>query len=262
MKKEVQPNGYVVWENDKIVAIATGFQESSSNAKTGELIQIWLIVKQVRPWEAVTKGLDSIICFDCKHMGKIVNGKLEGRDCYVLPFQAPSAIYDAWKNGNYPKLKSFEVFNGKLVRFGAYGEPVLIPFPIVRDIANRARGWTGYTRRWQDPLMQGYKNYFMASCDPENYARALELGWRPFVVRPYKSEPIPGLAICPASEEYRDRFKIGEYKIGRKKTAIYSKPLINCEDCMLCAGSSVRARGIQIENHSQIGKKLSLREAA
>lgn len=42
MKKS---NGYVIYEDTFRVVIATGFKTKSANIKTGNMIQIWILVK-------------------------------------------------------------------------------------------------------------------------------------------------------------------------------------------------------------------------
>ena len=69
-----------------IVVIAT---TGSKNAKTGNMLQTWILRADVPPVQATKTGEDYSICGDCPHRGA-VTGK---RSCYVLPFQAPLKIY-------------------------------------------------------------------------------------------------------------------------------------------------------------------------
>ena len=131
-------NGFIFHESEDIVCIATF---NSSNRKTGDEVQTWILYKHEAPNIAIDTGKDEAICGDCKHRGivlslddatiyanqlptakkkallkRIDDKKVKGlnsinidRKCYVLVFQAPLNIYKAWKNGNYPTLTPKQV---------------------------------------------------------------------------------------------------------------------------------------------------------
>lgn len=192
--------GYVLHESDTVVVIAT---LKSKNRKTGPMVQVWILHRNVSPIDAVKLGLDSVVCFDCGHRAKGGVG-FEERTCYVN-LRSPQAIWKAYRRGRYPQL-AFEgysaVFGERKVRFGAYGEPVLIPVGMLWEIISHSRGWTGYTHQWRRPEFAQYRAYLMASCDSaEDYKLAHEMGWRTFRVRS-KDEPLlEGEISCPASDE-------------------------------------------------------------
>jgi len=210
-------NGYILHEDSQILVIATCFTRRSNNPKTGDMIQIWILGRAENPVAAVKSGQDSIVCFDCKHRG--MNGK--DRTCYVRVANAPLGIWKAYQRGNYPTLAIGDyarVFNGRTIRFGAYGDPVLIPLPIVTELARVAHGHTGYTHQWKLERYQDYKQYLMASCDnPREWDEAKSLGWRTFRVRSENGALLPREIICPASPE------------GGKRST--------CERCRLCSGT-------------------------
>ena len=93
-------NGRVIWEGFSpidgapIVLIATGFTEKSSNRKTGDEIQTWILRRDVNPVVANNEGLDESICGGCPHR-KINNGT-----CYVNVGQAPNAIWTCYTSGS------------------------------------------------------------------------------------------------------------------------------------------------------------------
>jgi hypothetical protein len=123
MNTKSAPKGHILYQNSDVVVIAT---LESENRKTGNMIQIWILCANVSPVEGVKTGLDSIVCGDCKHRG---NG-FSDRACYVNVGQGPNAVYRAFAKGSYPylpKTRYAEVFCGRTVRFGAYGDPVHIP---------------------------------------------------------------------------------------------------------------------------------------
>jgi hypothetical protein len=175
-------NGFVIHEDSARVIIATGFSKASDNRKTGDMIQIWILCKAVDPVEAIKQGLDRLICGSCIHRG---DGAGSGRSCYVNAGQAPLGIWRAWKAGRYPTLQFMDIFAGRKVRFGAYGDPTHIPLSLALAIAGVASGWTGYTHQWRKPSLQGWKTLLMASVDTTaELLIARSMGWSTFRVTP------------------------------------------------------------------------------
>jgi hypothetical protein len=214
-------NGFILHEDRDRVIIATGFSSPSDNRKTGDMIQIWILVKAVDPVRAIKEGLDRLICGSCVHRG---NGDGSGRSCYVNVGQAPLGIYRAWKAGRYPTLQFMDCFAGRKVRFGAYGDPTHIPLSLALAIAGVASGHTGYTHQWRKPSLQGWRQILMASVDTTaELVIARSMGWSTFRVG---SEASVGESLC-ASE-----------RIG---TA--------CAECLLCAGARNGLESVHIPPH-------------
>lgn len=175
-------NGFILHEDSARVIIATGFSNPSDNRKTGDMIQVWILVKSVDPVEAIKSGLDRLICGSCVHRG---NGDGSARSCYVNVGQAPLGIYRAWKAGSYLPLPSVSVFTGRRVRFGAYGDPTWIPLSLALAIAGVASGHTGYTHQWRKPSLQPWRQLLMASVDTTaELLIARSMGWSTFRVTP------------------------------------------------------------------------------
>ena len=173
-------NGYVIHEDSQRVIIATGFSKASDNRKTGDMIQIWILVRSVDPVEAIKQGLDRLICGSCVHRG---DGSGGGRSCYVNAGQAPLGIWRAWRAGRYPVLQWMDIFAGRRVRFGAYGDPTHMPLSLALAIAGVSSGWTGYTHQWRKPSLQGWKQLLMASVDTTaELLIARAMGWSTFRV--------------------------------------------------------------------------------
>ena len=214
-------NGFVLHEDTLRVIIATGFSHASDNRKTGDMIQIWILVKSVDPVEAIKQGLDRLICGSCVHRG---DGHGKERSCYVNVGQAPLGIWKAWKAGNYAPLRSLEVFTGRKVRFGAYGDPTHIPLSLALAIAGVSSGWTGYSHQWRKPSLQAWKSLLMASVDSvAELVIARSMGWSTFRVG---SEASTGESLC-ASEA-----------IGTP-----------CSVCLLCAGARGGLENVWIPPH-------------
>ena len=136
------PKGFVLHEGispfdgQDIVSIATCH---SSNRKTGDMVQVWILPKDINPLDAVKQGLDTCICGHCPHRGTGTK-----RTCYVNVGQAPVNIWKTYKKGVYPQITSYQdVFEDRVVRFGAYGDPSFIPDGVV---ANRNPRWANVLR--------------------------------------------------------------------------------------------------------------------
>jgi hypothetical protein len=113
-----------------------------------------------------------------------------------------------------------------LVRFGVYGEPVLLPFDYIPRLVKLTRSYTGYTHQWHKDEYQIYKAYFMASTHGSiSQAVANGMGWRVFNVG------ITDDGInCPASKE-----------AGKKTT---------CAKCALCGGTEGKGKtNVFIKQH-------------
>lgn len=171
---------------------------------------------------------DSANCLDCPFSFNQNSGKSGG--CYTHKgFQRMGLIAilrslnKRYKTG-YGKM-TFDKFLAiasaydlDMVRFGAYGEPVLLPLDMVAKLTSLVdkKRWTGYTHQWNKPEFAPYAAYFQASChNAFEAAIAKDMGWRSFVVVP---EHIDGAVNCPASKE-----------AGNKTT---------CSQCSLCNGTS------------------------
>lgn len=216
-------NGYILFQDRLRVVIATGFVDPSENVKTGDMIQIWILRRDLDPISANETGKDKAICGLCPLRG----GLGKPRTCYVLLKNAPLSVFNAYKRGSYSKLPDYSLFDGRAVRFGAYGDPTHIPFQIVKTIADRASNWTGYTHQWRNGLFREYRNYLMASCESiVDLEVAHHSGWRTFRVVKEHETPTQSEIVC-ANE---------------------SKG-IQCVQCGLCKGSAIKARSITITVH-------------
>ena len=238
-------NGSILWEGASaidgapIMLVATGLKTSSSNAKTGAMIQTWILRADMTPQEAVDSGSDESICGACPHRGDVVNGKNVNRSCYVTIFQAPRNIYGTAKRGRYGRAtleQGAALFAGRNVRLGAYGDPAAVPFDVWESLMVNAAQGTGYTHQWKtcDPR---FSQYCMASADSAlegELCRAM--GYRSFRVGSKAESMVKGTEfLCPASKE------------AGVKT--------NCASCLACGGlSSKNSASVFIPAHGAAGK--------
>ena len=216
----MKTKGYVVYEgpsaiNGKpIVAILT---LKSNNVKTGNMAQLWIMARDTAPHIAKKEGNDDAVCGDCPIK----------KECYVLTFQGPLSVWNAYKRGSY---KDYQFGKDSIVnlsiRFGAYGDPAALPQWLIKNIADNCKDFTGYTHQWDKPGFNFLNNYFMASVESvSQHIYAQSLGFRTFRIKS-QSMPIGDSEIeCPAD----------------------SKGL-QCIDCMLCNGSK-EATNIVINGH-------------
>lgn len=218
-----------------IVVIATGIKGTSRNPKTGTMVQTWILRSDIHPVEALQTGGDVAICGDCIHRPKGPNGSK--RSCYVN-IMGPASIWRTYRAGKYPKVNAFqaaELFAGKVVRLGAYGDPAAAPFAVWKLATSRASAWTGYTHQWRNADVMGRHDWaalVMASADTAaDLDDAHARGFRTFRVTAEPFQNVKGReAVCPASEE--------------------KGKATDCITCRACMGTSSKARvSIQIAAH-------------
>jgi hypothetical protein len=221
-----------------IVALA---QSDSTNSKTGNMIQTFILDATVDPLEASRTGRDESICGSCPHRGTPNDndkGQATNRTCYVTLAHAPLGKYKAYKKGVYgtttSTLKQIESF-GSLqgVRLGTYGDPCAVPNDIWKALTSKALYSTAYTHAAINPMPES----IMTSTD--NLKQSIDAWGRnertfrviSHVDQLYKRREV----LCPASEE-----------MGKRAT---------CASCKLCGGASVNAKSIAIVAHGTSKRK-------
>jgi len=232
-------------DGQEIAVIIVGLANGSSNTKTGSMLQTYIIRTDIKPIEAANNGQDVSVCGDCKHRPSLAKNNGEAK-CYVNLGKGAGQVFKALQAGNYPAMSVSEIAHlvrGKEVRFGTYGDPCAAPIEIFQDLAAIAAGFTGYTHRWRDAnFNQAWARLLMASVDNifEQF-EAVSKGYRYFRVQIGTAAPLPGEISCPASAE-----------AGKKTT---------CAACLLCGGTSKKAKNIVIQDHAigwQGRQKLAL----
>lgn len=215
-----------------IAVIATGLA-GARNRKTGPgLIQTYIIRSDMPPVEASRIGADASICGDCQHRGQADGTRAIGRSCYVNLSWGPSTVYRTMVAGRYEHLdieSAADLFRGRRVRLGTYGDPAAVPFAAWSSLLTNAGRITGYTHQWR--RFPELAAYCMASADSaDDRAAARMLGFRVFRVLADHDTLDRNEVSCPASAES-----------GHKAT---------CDVCLACGGNSSRARAdIAIRAH-------------
>ena len=216
-----KPIGIILWQgkslidNERIAVVATGIFSKSENRKTGDMIQTYIIRRDIHPMLARRMGEDKSICGDCKHR--------ENSTCYVNLCHGPIGVFNALVDGSYRPYEDndIELFRDRFFRIGSYGDPAAVPFEVWENICSVAKGFTGYTHQWKT-CDQRLKRYCMASVDSikgymKEYNKAQAMGWRTFRVRESEDNPLmENEFVCPASKE--------------------AGVLTTCEQCNLCNG--------------------------
>lgn len=204
-----------------IVAVALF---GSSNTKTGNMVQTYILREDVSPVAAIREGLDASICGDCVHRGVIGADGRPGkgtRTCYVNIGQGPTIVHKSLAADLYPAVPSRGLFAGRFVRLGTYGDPAAVPFEVWADVLHGTVGHNGYTHQWR-ACDARFRALCMASADtPKEREEARAAGWRVFRTRPDTSK-LAGEFVCPASAE-------AGYKL-------------QCAACKACGGTSSKAR--------------------
>jgi hypothetical protein len=236
-----------------IVVIVNKIMAKSANAKTGHMVQSFIIRSDMHPVEALQNGQDESVCGKCRHRpflaGTVIDnhGTIADGACYVQVSKSVASVYQAYRNDRYarpgidfdPAILP-ELFEGLAFRLGTYGDPAAAPFQVWRRATLKTAMHNGYSHQWRDPRFQAFKLLCMASADTESERdEAHEMGWRTFRVRGDDKPLVKGLEIiCPASKE-------ADYKT-------------NCASCKACGGLSAKAKvSIAIMAHGIFAKRVA-----
>ena len=226
----MKEKGYVLYkgpsriDGETIVAILT---LQSTNIKTGNMAQLWIMREDTPPHIAKKQGKDISVCGDCPIK----------KECYVVLFQGPLSVYNAYKRGTYLDISNEFATSKKFIdtslmflfnlsiRFGAYGDPAALPLWLINAITQNCKDFTGYTHSWK--RFPGLSKYFMASVESIALKdKAKKLGFRTFRVIPKSGGELSHKEIvCPAENKGKQ-----------------------CLDCMLCNGAK-QAADITITAH-------------
>lgn len=207
-------------ELDGVTDIVVLISGSSSNSKTGDQLQVWIMRADIPPHVAVKQKLDGPICGSCVH---------RCGSCYVLTHQAPRQVWKSWHRNPRPTPRGF-INRFSSIRFGAYGDGAAVPYEVVHGVAQMTGSFTGFTHQWAtcDPR---FANLFMASV--ESFAEAREaqaLGYRTYRTTTPDYHRAKGEISCPGSKE-----------MGRKLT---------CAQCGYCNGNAKGFKGnVVVEAH-------------
>jgi hypothetical protein len=246
-----QFSGLILWQGasaldgQPVVAIANRIIAKSNNAKTGHMVQTFIIRSDVHPGEALKTGDDASVCGDCIHR------PFNGGACYVQVNKSVASVFKAYQRGRYarpgvdydPRILP-DLFEGMVFRLGSYGDPTAIPFQVWRACTLKVKAKAGYTHQWRNPAFAAFKLLCMASCDSvADVIKAEEMGFRSFRVRRSDEALRDREITCPASAE-------AGYKT-------------NCASCRACGGLEAKAKvNIAIVAHGPVANRFANAQAA
>jgi hypothetical protein len=226
--------GASLFDKAPIVVLATGLRRGSRNAKTGAMVQTWILRTDVDPVSAVKSGEDDTTCGTCPHRA--------GAGCYVDVSRAPLSVWRSWRAGRIPRATDADLarIRSLPVRIGSYGDPGAVPVFVWESITAEGQRRTGYTHAWRTrPDLQ---NFCMASADSAaEHHVAQSQGWRTFrVISPVDDVDMgarPGEIECLAESRGK-----------------------SCIDCGLCHGSGPKAAkaSIFIQAHGAKASRVGL----
>jgi len=213
----------------------------SSNQKTSDMVQTYILRSDVDPLTASRTGEDYSICGNCTHRGEPTNDaskkQAQERSCYVTLCRGPLQVFKAFKRGAYPTASPEEIKRigaDRMVRLGTYGDPLACPQSVWDTVISDSLGHTGYSHQFG--LVQGDYSKVMISADSKTEAyQHHENNRRTFRVIPVstwvdqgKSALLNSEILCPASKEM-------DYRT-------------TCDKCKLCSGGTV-GKSIAIVSH-------------
>jgi hypothetical protein len=238
MKK---PLGYILYEGPSMIdgspiVVIVNKIDGSDNAKTGAMVQTFIIRSDIAPTEALRTGDDASICGDCGHRPYLIKtGQSDEPPCYVNVGRSVRSVFEAYKRGRYERASADTIARaiaGLLLRIGTYGDPFAAPVEYWQALVKFVAGHSGYSHAWKNPNFDhaAWAPLLMASADSiDDAAHANLLGMRVFRVS-IGVDKQAGETTCPASAE------------GGKRAT--------CASCLLCAGTSKQARDIVIADHA------------
>jgi hypothetical protein len=158
-----------------IVVIANRIVSESGNAKTGAMVQTFILRQDMRPLEAARLGYDFSICGHCPHR------PTNDGSCYVNIGRSVESVFGAYKRGRYavPHVDYDtsilpELFADSIFRLGSYGDPAAAPFRVWQHATQLVRARNGYTHQWRE--FPAFSSLCMASVDSEAEATEARAG--------------------------------------------------------------------------------------
>ena len=227
--------GFVIWQGASVLdgsPIAVIATLKTSNAKTGDMVQTWIIRTDINPVEASKIGLDSSVCGSCVHR------HFNGGACYVNIGQAPNAVYKSFRAGKYPtydRTKHQQYLQGRKIRLGAYGDPAAAPFEVMEYLANIGIGHTGYTHQAKHANFDSrFIDICMVSADSPKQAKQ----WHAKGARTFR-------VAMDGDGMYNNESECLSETVGAQ-----------CIDCGLCDGSKRNADSIVITVHGSLQNRF------
>lgn len=227
-------NGPSLLDGKPIIVVATA---TSNNAKTGTVLQTYILREDMDPRDANKTGEDFSICGNCLLKGKPTDSlkkKLaKDRACYVTIGHGPLNVWRSYQRGTvYPTVYGHDAIAalgaGYVVRLGTYGDPSAVPSYIWDSLLSRAASHTGYSHQASTPGADHRPDLVMTSAETLADAQA---AWR------------------RAERTFRIVSSYDDIQTGQEIACPADTKGITCNSCRLCGGASVAAKSIAIVAH-------------
>ena len=190
--------------------VFTKLSSESSNSKTGNVIQTYLIDKE----NITERNIFGAKCSSCP----MVENCYVSRDKLTVRRSLLKLITGEKTSYQFATLSQvLPYLNNRVIRLGSYGDPSSIPIDDLKQIVNASKAHLGYTHFWK-VIEPEYSKYLMAST--ESLADSLlanVLGYRAFQVL-LKDQPL---------HEVTDN----------SIECLNASHGLTCEQCKLCKGN-------------------------
>ena len=228
-------NSLKIYEDKQrnIYAALYCLERSSSNSKTGDMVQLAILPIDNKPTKAL-KNRQLPNCSDCALISA----------CYVNTVSL-NAVYEQTVNQAVSELpKSFRA----PIRLGSWGDPGLLPLDLLQQLSSAAGRHTGYTHLWQQ-IGQEYSQLLMASID---HLTAKKQG---LTVQELKQ-----LAWDKGYRTYTI-LQPGEQQSAQERPCLYVSNNTQCRYCKLCNGAGSK-RSITAPLHGPNNKQIAYARSA
>ena len=208
-------------------------ERSSSNSKTGDMVQLAILPIDNKPTEAL-KNRQLPNCSSCALIST----------CYVNTVSL-NAVYKQTVNqavSAVPKQLRAPI------RLGSWGDPGLLPLSLLQQLIGAAGAHTGYTHLWQQ-IGQEYSAVLMASIDH------LTAKQQRLTVQQLKQ-----LAWDKGYRTY-SILQPGEKQSAQERSCLYVSNNTQCRYCKLCDGASSQ-RSITAPLHGPNNKQIAYKKQA
>ena len=228
-------NSLKIYEDKErnIYAALYCLERSSSNTKTGDMVQLAILPIDNKPTAAL-KNRQLPNCGDCALIST----------CYVNTVSL-NAVYDQTVN---QAVSAVPKQLRQAVRLGSWGDPGLLPLDLLQQLSRAAGAHTGYTHLWQQ-IGQEYSQVLMASID---HLTAKKQG---LTVQELKQ-----LAWDKGYRTYTI-LQPGEQQSAQERSCLYVSNNTQCRYCMLCNGAGSK-RSIAAPLHGPASKQIAYTRSA
>ena len=228
-------NSLKIYEDKQrnIYAALYCIERSSSNTKTGDMVQLAILPIDNKPTAAL-KNRQLPNCGDCALISA----------CYVNTVSL-NAVYDQTVN---QAVSAVPKQLRQAVRLGSWGDPGLLPLDLLQQLSRAAGAHTGYTHLWQQ-IGQEYSQVLMASID---HLTAKKQG---LTVQELKQ-----LAWDKGYRTY-SILQPGEQQSAQERSCLDISNNTQCRYCKLCNGASSK-RSIAAPLHGPASKQIAYTRSA